>query len=160
MEVDHCRFCNTPQIVARHLHLSVAEEAAVHQPSMPEAMSSSDLVKELTANASLLVQRQVRLATLEAKQELQKGKTMVELYGIAGLCACGGVVLCLVAACFAIGPALGGRYWAGALIFAAVLFVPAVITGLVGYKTRLTNPMSRTRAELSKEITWARYRTI
>jgi hypothetical protein len=159
MEVDHCRFCNTPQIVARHLHLSVAEEAAVHQPSMPEAMSSSDLVKELSANASLLVQRQVKLATLEARQELQKGKTMVELYGTAALCAFAGAVLCLIAAAFAIGAALDGRYWAGALIVAAVMFVPAVATGLVGYKKRLTNPMPRSRAELSKEITWAKYRT-
>ena len=67
----------------------------MHQPSMPEAMSSSDLVKELTSNASLLLQRQVKLATIEAKQELQKGKTMVELFGTAGLCAYAGVLLLL-----------------------------------------------------------------
>ena len=131
----------------------------MHQPSMPEAMTSTDLVKELTANASLLVQRQVKLATLEAKQELQKGKTMVELYGSAGLCAFAGSVLCLVAAAFAIGAALDGRYWAGALIVGAVMFVPAVVIGLVGHKKRLTNPMPRSRAELSKEISWAKYRT-
>ena len=131
----------------------------MHQPSMPEAMTSTDLVKELTSNASLLVQRQVRLATLEAKQELHKGKTMVELYGAAGLCAYGGVLLCLIAAALGIGAALDGRYWAGALIVAAVLFVPAVVTGLAGYKKRLTDPMPRSRAELSKEITWAKYRT-
>lgn len=131
----------------------------MHQPSMPEAMSSTDLVKELTSNASLLLQRQVKLATLEAKQELQKGKTMVELFGVAGLCAYAGVLLLLVGAALGIGAALGGRYWAGALIVAAVLFLPAAVTGLLGYKKRLTNPMRRTRAELSKEITWAKYRT-
>jgi Flp pilus assembly protein TadB len=125
----------------------------VHQSSMPEAMTSADLVKELTSNASLLVQRQVKLATLEAKQELQKGKTMAELFGAAGLCAYAGVLLLLVAA------ALDGRYWAGALIVAAALLVPAAVTGLLGYKKRLQNPMPRSRAELSKEITWAKYRT-
>lgn len=131
----------------------------MHQSSMPEAMTSADLVKELTSNASLLVQRQVKLAKLEAKQELQKGKTMVELYGAAGLCAYAGVVLMLVAAALGIGAALDGRYWAGALIVAAVMFVPAVVIGLLGHKKRLTNPMPRSRAELSKEFTWAKYRT-
>ena len=126
---------------------------------MPEAMSSADLVKELSSNASLLVQRQVKLAKLEAKKELQKGKTMAELFGVAGLCAYAGVILCLVAAGLAIGAALDGRYWAGALIMAAVVFIPAIISGLLGYKKRITNPLPRTRAELSKEITWAKYRT-
>ena len=131
----------------------------MHEPSMPEAMSSADLVKELSANASLLVQRQVKLATMEAKVELQKGKTMASFLGIAGLCAYAGVLFCLVAAALAIGAALDGRLWAGALIVAAALFVPALIAGLVGYQKRLTNPLPRTRAELSKEITWAKYRT-
>ena len=131
----------------------------MHESSMPEAMSSVDLVKELTSNASLLVQRQVKLAKLEAKKEIEKGKTMAELFGVAGLCAYAGVILCLVAAALAIGAALDGRYWAGALIMAAVLFIPAIISGLLGYKKRITNPLPRTRAELSKEITWAKYRT-
>ncbi|MDB4967606.1 MAG: hypothetical protein JWN44_3295 [Myxococcales bacterium] len=131
----------------------------MHQSSMPETMTSADLVKELTSNASLLVQRQVKLATLEAKQELQKGKTMAELLGSAGLCAYAGVMMLLVAAALGIGAALDGRYWAGALIVGAVCMIAAAATGLVGYQKRLKNPLSRTRAELSKEITWAKYRT-
>lgn len=131
----------------------------MHEPSMPEAMSSAELVKELAANASLLVQRQVKLAKLEAKRELTHGKTMVELLGAAGLCAYAGAIFCLMAAALAIGAALDGRYWAGALIVAAALFVPAVVTGLTGWKKRLKDPMPRTRSELSKEIKWAKYRT-
>jgi uncharacterized membrane protein YqjE len=122
-------------------------------------MSSADLVKELTSNASLLVQRQVKLATLEAKEELKKGKTMAELLGTAGLMAYAGVIILLVAAALGIGAALDGRYWAGALIVAGIVFIPAIITGLVGYQKRLKNPLPRTRAELSKEISWAKYRT-
>lgn len=131
----------------------------MHEPSMPEAMSSADLVKELSSNASLLLKRQVKLATLEAKQELKQGKVTAEMVGIAGLCAYGGVLLCLVAAALAIGAALDGRYWAGALIVAAALFIPAIITGLLGYKRRPMQLLPRTRAELSKEISWAKYRT-
>lgn len=131
----------------------------MHEPSMPEAMSSADLVKELTSNGSLLLQRQVKLAKLEAKRELVKGKTMAELLGVAGLCAYAGVILLLVAAADAIGAALGGREWAGGLIVAAALFIPALATGLLGWKKRIKDPLPRTRAELSKEITWAKYRT-
>ena len=131
----------------------------MHEPSMPEAMSSADLVKELSANASLLIQRQVKLATLEAKVELKKGKAMASLLGVAGVCAYGGVLLCCVAAALAIGAALHGLFWAGALIVAGALFVPALLAGLVGYKKRVTNPLPRTRAEISKEISWAKYRT-
>lgn len=131
----------------------------MHESSLPEAMSSADLVKELTSNASLLVQRQVKLATLEAKEELKKGKTMAELLGTAGLLAYAGAIILLVAAALGIGAALDGRYWAGALIVAGIVFIPAIVTGLVGYQKRLKNPLPRTRAELSKEISWAKYRT-
>ncbi len=131
----------------------------MHEPSMPEAMSSADLVKELTSNASLLAQRHVKLAKLEAKQEITKGKMMAGLFGVAGVCAYAGVILCCVAAAAAIGAALGGLYWAGALIIAGALFIPAAITGLLGYQKRIKDPLPRTRAELSKEITWAKYRT-
>jgi hypothetical protein len=122
-------------------------------------MTSGDLVKELGANTSLLLERQIKLAKLEAKHELAKGKTMLELFGTAGLCAYAGLILCLVAAALGIGAALDGRYWAGALIVAGALFVPALVTGLIGYAKRVQNPFESTRSTLSKEITWAKSRT-
>jgi hypothetical protein len=126
---------------------------------MPEAMSSADLVKELTANAQLLLQRQARLAKLEVKLEMENGKKTAGLLGFAGMAAYAGVILALVAGALALGEALGGRLWLGALIEAAVLLAIALAPGLLGYKRLPKNPMSRTRAELSKELTWARYRT-
>lgn len=131
----------------------------MHEPSMPEAMSSSDLVKELTSDASLLVKRQIELAKLEAKEELKKGVVMASMLGAAGVCAYAGLILLLVAAAMAIGAAINGWYWLGALIVAGGMFVFAGITGGIGYARRLKQPLKRSRAELSKEITWARYRT-
>jgi hypothetical protein len=122
-------------------------------------MSSADLVKELTSNASLLVQRQVKLAKLEAKQELQKGKTMAVNFGVAGATAYAGLIMLFAAAALGIGAALNGMYWLGALIVAGALFIPAIVTGLIGWQKRIQQPLPRTRAELSKEITWAKYRT-
>jgi hypothetical protein len=131
----------------------------VHETSMPEAMSSADLVKELTSNAQLLVQRQVKMATLEAKQELAKSKTTAELVGSGGLFAYAGFIMLLMAAAMAIGSALDGRYWAGALIVAAPLLVLGSTLGSIGWGKRPKNLLPRTRAELKKEISWARYRT-
>ena len=109
----------------------------MHEPSLPEAMTSADLVKELSANASLLVQRQVKLAKLEAKQELQKAQDDGELIGAAWLCAYGGALFLLVAAaCRHRRAALGGHLWAGALVVAGVLFVPAAFVGVMGWRKR------------------------
>jgi hypothetical protein len=131
----------------------------VHESSMPEAMTSSDLVKELTANAQLLLQRQARLAKLEAKLELENGKKTAGLLGFAGMAAYAGVILSLVAGALGLGDALGGRLWLGALVEAAVLLAISLVPGLLGYKRLPKNPLPRTRAELSKELTWAKYRT-
>jgi hypothetical protein len=122
-------------------------------------MSSADLVRELTANASLLVQRQAKLARLEARQELRRGKVTAGLLGGAGLTALAAVVLLLVAAALALGQAFGGRFWAGALVVAGALAVTATVPGLLGYRRLPRTPLSRTRAELTKEVQWAKHRT-
>lgn len=131
----------------------------MHESSTPEAMSNAELVKELTSNMSLLVKRQVKLATLEAKEELERGKIMAGAFGIAAALAYAGFILLVVAAAMGIGLALFHAYWAGALIAAGCMFIPALIAAAIGYEKRIRNPMKRTRAELAKEITWARYHT-
>lgn len=131
----------------------------MHEPSMPEAMSSADLVKELASDVSLLVQRQVKLATLEARHDLTRGLTMVELIGSAGLIGAVGVLLVLVAAVIGLGEALGGRYWASALIVAAPLLLTSLLLGGLGWRRRVQKPLPRTREEVKKELSWAKYRT-
>jgi hypothetical protein len=131
----------------------------VHEPSMPEAMSSADLVKELTSNASLLLQRQIRLATLEARRELTRGLTMAELLGSGGLILAVGLVLLIVATVIGIGVALGGCYWASALVVAAPFLIGGGLLGGLGWHQRVKQPLPHTRTELQKEVSWAKYRT-
>jgi hypothetical protein len=131
----------------------------VHESSIPEAMTSADLVKELTSNVTLLVQRQVKLARQEAMKELKQTRAMAINVGIAGAFALAGFILCCVAAALGLGAMLDGRFWAGALLVAAALFIPAAAAGLIAWQKRPKQPMKHTRAEISKEITWARHRT-
>jgi hypothetical protein len=122
-------------------------------------MSSADLVKELTSNASLLLRRQIKLATLEARRDLTRRLTVAELLGSGSLLGLFGTIFLLVAALLAIGAALNGRYWAGALIVAAPLVLAAIVLGALGWSRRAAAPLSRTRQELHKEVSWAKHRT-
>ncbi|HUS63956.1 MAG TPA: phage holin family protein, partial [Kofleriaceae bacterium] len=106
--------------------------------------------------ASLLVQRQIRMARLEAEQQLHREKTVAEMVGIGGALALAGTVVMLVAAALAIGEALG-HLWLGALIVGGVLLAIAVAIGLVGWSRRVKEPLPRSRRELDKEVTWARH---
>jgi putative superfamily III holin-X len=130
----------------------------VHQSSLPEAMTSTDLVKELTDNAQLLLKRQTELAKREAYLELKQGKATAGLLGFAGLTAYAGVLMLLVAGAAALGARLGGRLWAGALVEAAVLLAMALVPALLGWRKLPRSLLPRTRSELSKEMTWAKYR--
>jgi hypothetical protein len=124
---------------------------------MPEAMSSVELVKELTSDLSLLVQRQVKLATLEARRELTRGLTMAELLGSGGLIAILGLLLLIVAAVLGLGLGLGGRYWLSALIVGTPLWVTGLLLGGLGWHRRQARPRPRTRTVLHKELSWAKH---
>jgi hypothetical protein len=121
-------------------------------------MSGADLVKELTASASLLLRRQLKLVSLEARRELTRGLTMAELVGSGGLIGIVGVLLLVVAAVIGLGVALHGCYWASALIVAAPLLAAAGLLGGLGWHKRLATPLPRSRAELQKEVSWAKHR--
>lgn len=132
----------------------------MHEPSLPEAMTSVDLVKELTDNAALLVQRQLAMAKLEAEQELHKRKELYELLGAAGLLAYGGGLFVLMAAACAIGEFAFGHVWMGMLPVAVALFGLALIPYFMSRGKRIVAPpFERTRRELSKELSWAKYHT-
>jgi hypothetical protein len=127
----------------------------IYQPSSPSAMSTRDLLREIASNGSLLIKRQVKLAQLEGRRNLDKEKTAVELLGSGGAVAYAGVILLLVAAALGIGDALDGRYWAGALIVGGALLVVASILGAIGWARRVKKPLRRSRREIDKELSWA-----
>lgn len=128
----------------------------MQKPSIPEAMTGRELIRELMSNSSLLMQRQVGMARIEAKAQLRQGKVMAELLGTAGGLAHAGVILLLVAAGSAIGAALG-MLWLGHIIVAGALWLAAAGLGLVGWRRRVKQPLPRTRQELDKEVSWVKH---
>lgn len=124
-------------------------------PSDPSEMSSGDLMKELVADASLLVKRQVQLARLEGERDLAQQKSAFGWLGAAGALGYAAIVIILTAAALAIGMALSSLLWAGALIVGAFLLLVAAIVGGVGYSGRVHYSIPRTRRLIEKEITWA-----
>ena len=125
--------------------------------STPESMSSRDIVKELVDDASLLMKRQVVLARIEAMHQLKKEKTVAEVLGTAGAVGYAGVVMLLVCAALAIGQALNGMYWLGALIVGGGLLFVATVMGAIGWSRRVREPLPRSRREAEKELTWAKH---
>jgi len=115
-----------------------------HQEANPESMSNAELLRELTADASLLVKRQVALLKIEAKQQLDREKHVAEALGTAGLLGYAGVLLLLVAAAVAVGQALG-HLWLGPLMFGGAILIAAAITFVVGWAKRVKRPLPRTR---------------
>jgi uncharacterized membrane protein YqjE len=127
----------------------------LQQPSSPESMSSKEIVRELVSDTSLLLQRQVKLARLEAAQQAQREKKAVTLLGVAGVLANAGAILLLVVVAVTIGLALNAL-WAGGLIVGGVLLLAAAVVGAIGWKRREKQALPRTRHELEEELTWAK----
>jgi hypothetical protein len=134
---------------------SLKEDRVLH-PSNPEVLSSKELVSELVSDAQLLIQRQIQLAKIEARQEIKRELRSVEWLGVGGAIAYAGLVLLLVAAALGIGEALQAP-WAGALIVAGALLFIAAVTGAIGWSRRVKTPLERSQREVKKEITWAKH---
>jgi hypothetical protein len=120
-------------------------------------MPTRELMRELSSNSKLLIQRQVKLAQIEAKQNSRREKTIAEYLGLAGAIGYAGLIVLLVAAALAVGVGLGDRSWLGALIIGGALVLLAGILGPTAWAKREREPLSRTRREINEELTWAKH---
>jgi hypothetical protein len=119
-------------------------------------MSTKELLNELISDGTLLAKRQIKLARLEAKEQLARERTTAELLGVGGALAYAALILLLVTTGLAIGAAIG-PLWLGTLIVGGVLLIAAAIAGAIGWSARVRQPLSRSRKELEREITWAKH---
>jgi uncharacterized membrane protein YqjE len=127
----------------------------VLHPSNPESLSSKDLFRELLSDTQLLVQRQVALAKLEARDQIKQELRVAKLLGIGVAVAYAGVILLLVTAALGIGANVASL-WMGALIVSVVLLAIAAVVGSIGWARRVRKPLPVSTREVEREITWAK----
>jgi len=119
-------------------------------------LSTAELMGLIAGRAALLAEKQVELVKTEARANVRAEIRMAVGFGIALVCAILTLSLLLVAAVFAIDPALpaGGA----ALLLAGVMLLLGGIAALVGWRSRVTAPLAETRATLKENLQWAKER--
>ena len=120
------------------------------------ALSTRELIAEISAKVALLARKEIDLAKAEIKNDLQAELSTAKGLAIAAVCALLGVNMLLVALVFGLAAFMAA--WLAALVVAAVLLVAGGIIGYVSWSRRVTNPLSLTRKSLRETGRWAKER--
>ena len=121
-----------------------------------EAMSNRQLVGHVIESATQLAKKEIELAKVELRADVQKEVAMAKGLGVAGLCALWAVSLMLVACALALGTVIAE--WAAALIVAGVVLAVGTVAGLLGWGKRVKTPLEATRRTLKEDALWAKER--
>ncbi len=113
-----------------------------------ETKSTTDLVREAVDEARDLIRAEVRLATAEAKIELEQTKAAVVTFGVAGAIGFIGSTLLAVAI-----PLAFARPAIAALVTGGVFLVLAGGIALAAYIVMPKKPMKMTRETTQHELT-------
>jgi putative superfamily III holin-X len=119
-------------------------------------LSTRALLADITGKVSLLVKKEVELATTEVKADLQKELSMVKAIAAAVVAGLLGLNMLLVAAVFALATKMPG--WIAAVIVGGVVLLVAAVLGSIGWGRRITNPLAMTRKTLKEDVQWAKER--
>ncbi|HWV39303.1 MAG TPA: phage holin family protein [Vulgatibacter sp.] len=115
-----------------------------------------ELFERLIGRSRLLAQQEVELAKTEARAQLRtEAKTAAGL-SIAAICALLAVAMMLVAVALLLDIWLAG--WLSALLVAAFVLAVGSIAGLLGWRTRVRDPMGTTRRTMEGNIRWLKER--
>ena len=121
-----------------------------------QALSTRELIGEITARASLLARKEIELARTEIKADLQSQLAMAKSLAIAVVAAQLGLNLLLVSLVLALASHVAP--WLGALLLGGALLVLAGILGYVGWSRRVSMPLALIRKTLKEDVQWAKER--
>jgi uncharacterized membrane protein YqjE len=94
-----------------------------------------DIVQRISENASLLVREEIELAKAEVEQKVKKLTSGTVAGAVAGFFVFIGMIFLLVGLAYGIDDLLNNGYlWAGFFIVAGLLFVLAVVGGLLAMR--------------------------
>ena len=119
--------------------------------------SIGDLFRQLTSDASHLVQQEVHLAKAELKESVARVRTMVVGFAVAAALAIPGALALTAFLVIGLG-ALIGSYWASALIIGVVLMIAAVVLGRRAMSIVKDGKIGlpRTITSLAEDATWGK----
>jgi hypothetical protein len=120
------------------------------------ALSTRELVREITRKATLLARKEIDLAKTEIKADLQSELATAKGLGIAAVVALLGLNGLFVALILALGRVMPG--WLAALLVAGVFLAGGGIIGYASWTRRVTSPLARTRRMLRETAQWAKER--
>jgi len=142
-----------PLVSSETLMASPIEKAGAARARL---LSTRELLVDITSKVSLLVKKEVELATMEVKTDLQKELSMVKALAAAAVAGLLGLNMLLVAAVFALAMKMPG--WVAALVVGGVVLLVAAVLGSIGWSRRVTNPLAMTRKTLKEDVQWAKER--
>jgi hypothetical protein len=149
-----------PQILAAEM---AKAEVSMHQSERPkaneqplDALSTGELVAQLTKQSAELVKKQVDLAQSELRADVKREITAFAGFGIAGACAFAMLILLLVSAVFALAEEIPG--WQAGLIVSGAMLALGAVAGVIGWSMRVKKPLDLTQKTLKEDAQWAKER--
>lgn len=126
-------------------------------PDLLDDASIGDLFRQMTSDASLLVQQEVHLAKAELKESVSRVKTIAVSFALAAALAIPGAIALTAFLVIGLG-ALLGSYWAGALIVGVVLMAAAAVTArrAVSIVADGKIGLPRTISSLAEDASWGK----
>lgn len=131
---------------------------ARHKPPSPSNLSTVELVRQITSDMRLLVQKEIELGKAELKADLKAEAITVgglSLAAIVGLCTLNMLLVTVVLALALVLPGWG----AGLIVSGATLLIAGAIS-VLAWRKRVRSPLARTRRTLKEDVQWTRERLV
>jgi len=122
-----------------------------------EALTLQQLLRQIATSGAGLVRKELELARIESRKDVAKQASRLLLIGAIGLAGSAALLLLCAAGVAALGEALGGQYWASALIIGGALAVSATLAAVGVWVQGRPRPLPHTRRKLraiKQELTW------
>jgi len=120
------------------------------------ALSTRELIVEITEKVALLARKEVDLAKTEIKADLEAELSTAKGLGVAALGVVLGLNMLLVALVLALATYIPA--WLAALLLGGALLLIGGIVGYVSWTRRVTKPLAVTRKTLKEDVQWAKER--
>ena len=120
------------------------------------ALSTRELIVEITEKVTLLARKEVELAKTEIKADLEAELSTAKGLGVAALGAVLGLNMLLVALVLALATYMPA--WLAAVLLGGALLVISGIVGYLSWTRRVTKPLAVTRKTLKEDVQWAKER--